>query len=266
MDEQHTSKVNPWIVSTFVLVGLIVGFGIAQIPYFKALGGTSTASSLQPSSPSPPAAQTPPTATLSTAQIAALADDDPIIGDPKAPVTVVEFSDFQCPYCSRFFTATFGKIEENYIKSGKVKFVYRDFPLADKHPQAILAAEAAQCANDQSKFKEMHDQLFLHQELWAGVEKPKDAMKKFATTIGLDVKQFTGCLESNKYKAEIQKDLVDGSAVGVNGTPSFFVNGKFVEGAVPYELVFKPILDAELSGKKWELQFDPTGRPSVKVE
>lgn len=266
MDEKRTSQSNPWMVSTFILVGVIVGFGIAQIPYFKELGQGATASTLQPSSPSQPAPQAPSVPLLSEAQVAALTDDDPVIGDPKAPVTVVEFSDFQCPFCERFFSATFRQIEENYIKTGKVKFVYRDFPLMDKHPQAELAAVAAQCANEQSKFTEMHDQLFSNVELWAGVEKPKDAMKKIAATLGLTTKEFAACLESGKYKGEIQKDMVDGSSVGVNGTPSFFVNGKFVEGAMPYDLVFKPILDAELAGKKWEIQFDPTGRPSVKVE
>ena len=270
MDEKRY-KANPWMVSTFVLVGVIAGFAIAQIPYVKELGKGATAATIQPTASAPvaaPAVQTsPPAPVLSDTQIASLTDDDPVIGDPKAPITVVEFSDFQCSYCERFYTAVFSQIEENYIKTGKVKFVYRDFPLGDKHPQAELAAEAAECASEQGKFTEMYVQLFSNQDLWSGVEKAKDIMKNFAKTIRLNAKQFNACLDSSKYKNEIQKDLIDGASVGVQGTPSFFVNGKFVEGSLPYDTFFKPIFDAELAGKKWEIQFDIRGNPvSVKIE
>lgn len=256
------------MISTLLLAGFIVGFGFAQIPGLSF--GNGAASSIQKNAAPEKAdvkvaEQEPeePKVVLTEAQIAALPDDDTVFGSADAPVTVVEFSDFQCPYCSRFFKSTFGQIEENYIKTGKVKFIYRDFPL-DGHPQAQLAAEASECADDQGKFREMHDVLFEEQIQWSGNPEAEKVMKDFAKKLKLDAKKFGECLSTKKFAAEVRKDLVDGASAGITGTPGFFVNGKHISGAMPYN-IFQALLDAELQGKAWEIQFDPLGKPSVQV-
>lgn len=252
------------MVSTLIFAGIIVGFGVSQIPYFE--GKTEQAAVVKPAPPPQPAVQKeePENKILTAEQIAKLPDDDSVIGDPNAPITLVEFSDFQCPYCARFFKTTLPLIEENYIKTGKVKLIYRDFPIG-RHAQAELTAQAAECADEQGKFKQMHNLLFTEQESWAGNEEARKLMKEYAKQLDLDTKQFNECLDSNKYAQEVRKDLIDGATAGISGTPGFFVNGKVISGAMPYEEVFKPIFDAELAGKKWELQFDALGNPSVKT-
>lgn len=257
------AKLNLWMISTFVLLGVIVGFVGSKLPFLN--GQAQQANVLKPAANALAAPSAQKATVLTADQIAALPDDDPFFGDANAPVTIVEFSDFQCPYCSRFVTNTLSLIEENYIKTGKVRLVYRDFPL-DIHPQSTLAAESAECANEQGKFREMHDMLFSEQSQWSGNPDAEKLMKDYAKKIGLDTKKFNTCVSNQTYASEIRKDLVDGATVGVNGTPGFFINGKELSGAMPYELVFKPILEAELAGKKWELQFTPQGQPSVKVE
>ena len=179
-------------------------------------------------------------------------DNDPIIGNPDAPITIVEFSDFQCPFCARFHTQTLPSILENYIEQGKVKLVFRDFPIQSIHPNALPASVAAECANDQNKFREMHDMLFEKQNDWNKLE-TADALSMFsqyASTMQLDQKIFDSCLTSGKHISEIQKDLDDGRNYGVSGTPGFFVGNDqigFVElkGAQPFES-FKKIIDAQL--------------------
>ncbi len=171
-----------------------------------------------------------------------LMDDDAVKGSPDAPVTIVEFSDFECPYCQRFSTQTLPKIDEQYIKTGKVKLVFRDFPLTS-HKNAQKAAEAAECAGDQGKFYEMHDVLF-----GKGVKGGVDSFKQYAVDLGLNSDSFNDCLDSGKYQAETKKDMTDGSAAGVRGTPAFFVNGQLVSGAQPFEN-FERIIEQQLQNK-----------------
>lgn len=169
-----------------------------------------------------------------------LLDDDAVKGDVKAPVTIVEFSDYECPFCARFYQQTFSQINEKYIKTGKVKFIYRDFPLSF-HPQAQKAAEAAECAGEQGKYYDMHDKLFEK-----GVAGGVASFKQYAQEIGLDTAKFNTCLDSGQMAAEVKKDMADGAAVGVQGTPGFFVNGVEVSGAQPFE-VFQQVIDAALA-------------------
>jgi protein-disulfide isomerase len=170
-------------------------------------------------------------------------DDDPSKGLDNAPVTIVEFSDFQCSFCGRFFHQVLPQIEEEYIKTGKVKFVYRDFPLSF-HQYAQKAAEAAECADEQGKFWEYHNILFQKQTEWSsgGISK----LKEYAQNLGLDTGKFNECLDSGKYKSEVQKDFMDGSSYGVSGTPAFFINGIKVVGAQPFS-AFQQIIEEELS-------------------
>jgi protein-disulfide isomerase len=148
-------------------------------------------------------------------------------GPATAPVTIVEFSDFQCPYCKRVLP-TLDQIAEKY--GDKVRVVYRQFPLVSIHPNAQKAAEASLCAADQGKFWEMHDLLFNEQQKL----NPPD-LKEKATRLGLDAASFGECLDSERHAETVAADLKDGAAAGVSGTPAFFINGRFLSGAVPFE-------------------------------
>tara|TARA_Y100001968_G_scaffold313639_1_gene338038 strand:+ start:2056 stop:3213 length:1158 start_codon:yes stop_codon:yes gene_type:complete len=165
--------------------------------------------------------------------------DDPIYGSPDAPVVIVEFSDFQCPYCSRV-NPTLEQVKTTY--GDKVALVFRDFPLP-MHKEAPQAGAAAQCANDQGKFWEYHDKLFANQRALED-----DKLKGYAAELGLDSAAFDSCLESGKYLAEVEEDKKAGAAVGVAGTPAFFINGQFLNGARPFES-FKELIDSELKAK-----------------
>jgi len=167
-------------------------------------------------------------------------DDDSIKGDEDAPVTIVEFSDYECPFCTKFYEQSLQQIEKNYIDTGKVKFIYRDFPLSF-HQNAQKAAEAAECAGEEDKYFEMHDLLFEK-----GVSGGVSAFKQYAKDIGLNTKKFDQCLDSGEMAKEVQDDFIAGQQLGVSGTPAFFINGKLVSGAQPYS-VFEQIIEQELS-------------------
>jgi protein-disulfide isomerase len=188
------------------------------------------APSQQPA-PAPRPSQPAPTVEVSE-------DDDPVLGDANAPVTIIEFSDYECPFCTRFWSQTLPQIKTNYIDTGQVKLVYRDFPLGF-HANAQKAAEAAECAEDQGKYWEMHDKLFETGAL------DVSSLKQHAADLGLDSSQFDSCLDTGKYTSEVQKDIQDGAAAGVSGTPSFFINGVKVVGAQPYA-AFQQIIDSQL--------------------
>jgi len=177
------------------------------------------------------------------------ADDDPVMGNPNAQITIIEFSDFQCPFCARFHSNTLPLIEENYVSSGKVKFVYRDFPIQSIHPNAMPAAIAAECADDQGKFWEYHDVLFANQNNWERLESLATiaAFKQYAIQLGLSSDDFNSCLESGKHFEEVNADLQDGRTYGVTGTPGFFIGNENigytkVSGAKPYP-IFQDIID-----------------------
>ena len=180
------------------------------------------------------------------------ADDDPIIGNPDAPITIIEFSDFQCPFCARFHVQTLPSIYEEYIDQGKVKLVFRDFPIQSIHPNALAASVAAECANDQGKFKEMHDRLFDEQNEWNKLETSSalSLFSNYATEMQIKQDTFSSCITSGKYLDEIRKDLEDGRNYGVSGTPGFFIGNDeigYVElkGAQPFDS-FKKVIDAQL--------------------
>ena len=160
-------------------------------------------------------------------------------GNPKAPVMIVEFSDYQCPYCHQVEPT----VKEVLAKYGdRVSFSYRDFPLTAIHSQAMISAEASRCALEQGKFWEYHDQLFTTSKL------EKDDLIGYARDLKLDDKQFGSCLTTEKYKADIEKDEQEGRKVGINGTPGFFINGLEVSGAKPKD-EFERVIDDELARK-----------------
>jgi protein-disulfide isomerase len=164
--------------------------------------------------------------------------DDPSIGAASAPVTLVEFSDFQCPFCQRV-APTLKQVKEKY--GDKVRVVWKDFPLTQIHPQAFKASEAAHCAADQGKFWEYHDRLFANQQSL----QPND-LKKHATDLGLDGTAFAACLDSSKYGERVRDGVAEGSRLGVNSTPTIYINGRVLSGAQPYE-TFVSVIDEELS-------------------
>ena len=161
-------------------------------------------------------------------------------GAKDAPVTIVEFSDFHCPFC-RNVVATVKELMKQY--EGRVKWVYRDFPIASLHPRASKAAEAARCAGERGKFWEYHDLLFEHQ----AQATPED-FKRFAEQLTLDPKSFGQCLDSAKHQAAVEADIQDGARLGVTGTPTFFINGRILVGAQPLEN-FRRVVEAELRQK-----------------
>jgi len=141
-----------------------------------------------------------------------------IKGDQNARVTLIELSDYQCPYCSRYFQQTLPQLERDYIKTGKLKYVFIDFPIETLHPSALTASIAARCAGEQGKYWEMHDRLFAnHQDLAAA------NMILHAQAIQMDVPKFSQCLDSKKYESEIRDKVAEMKQAGVNGTPTFFL-------------------------------------------
>jgi protein-disulfide isomerase len=161
----------------------------------------------------------------------------PTLGPAAAPVTIVEFSDFECPYCAALFP-TMKQVETNY--KDQVKVVYRQFPLTQIHPNAQKAAEASLCAADQQKFWEFHDAMFQDNRNLS-----IDALKQKAAALKLDTTTFNTCLDSSKHADAVKKDVLEGVKAGVTGTPALFINGRFLNGAAPYAEIAK-IIDEEL--------------------
>jgi protein-disulfide isomerase len=166
----------------------------------------------------------------------ALAAHDPVRGEPTAPVTIVEFSDYQCPYCQRV-GPILTKLRQSY--GSRVRLIYKDFPLPN-HPHAFKAAEAAQCAGEQGKYWEMHDRMFANQ---AALDVP--ALKASAAALGLNADVFNQCLDSGKFAHAIREDMAVGEKLGVNSTPTVYINGRAVIGAQPFE-AFRSIIEEEL--------------------
>jgi protein-disulfide isomerase len=166
--------------------------------------------------------------------------DDPYWGPSEAKIVIVEFSDFQCPYCRQQFPIL-ERIRQEYKDS--VKLIYRDFPNLSGHPDALNSAIAAECADDQNMFWPYHDLLFTNQEKLNLAD-----LKQYANDLGLDTDKFNQCLDNKKYYYEVLNDLEDGSRLGASGTPTFFINGNMIAGVQSYETL-KQILDQALAVK-----------------
>jgi protein-disulfide isomerase len=176
--------------------------------------------------------------------------DAPMLGRADAPVTIVEFSDYQCPFCQRFFATTLPALKKDYIDSGKVRYVFRDFPLDELHPNARKAAEAAHCAGEQGKYWAMHNVLFRNSRALAPAQ-----LTRHAGTIGVDEAKFARCLSSGRHAARVERGVTDGAAAGVRGTPGFVigkteaggqVEGTAIRGAQPVE-AFRRVIDQILA-------------------
>jgi protein-disulfide isomerase len=167
------------------------------------------------------------------------ADGAPFVGAIVAPVTIVEFSDFHCPFCQRA-EATIGQILSRY--GDRVRLIWRDYPIDTLHPQARRAHEAARCSSDQGKFWPYHKALF------AGPPKQPDELPAVAQETGLDVATFKECVASGKHRAAVQKDVEEAKRLDVTGTPTFFINGRMLTGAQPLE-AFVRVIDDELGDR-----------------
>ena len=180
----------------------------------------------------------------------------PFLGRPNAKVTMVEFTDYQCPFCRRHFTQVLPEIQKQYVATGKVKYVMRQFPLVSIHPRATKASEAALCAGDQGKYWQVHQRIFGAQRKLSD-----DDLRAHAEAEGLNLSQFDGCLTNGKYNEQVKADTSEGSKAGVQGTPSFFLGltdpadpnkiraVEFIRGAQGLP-AFQAKIDALLNGKK----------------
>ena len=201
--------------------------------------------------PAPQPTQQP--SQLGAAQIFRVSfDGEPFKGDPDAPVTVVEFSDFQCPFCSRFFEQTLPLIEENYIDTGKIKFVYKDLPLDNLHTNARSAHIASECADEEGKFWEYHDVLFQKQSEWNRLASSdlKITLSQFAVDLGMQAASFELCMESQDIADEVNQDTLEAARIGATGTPAFFIGTEEdgfikISGAQPHA-AFQAAIDDQL--------------------
>jgi protein-disulfide isomerase len=219
-----------------VTAGLIVGLVFGGLAVNDTLRGDSEPAVQVVAQPTQAAATpTPLPAVVENVSI----DDDPIMGPVDAPVTIVEFSDFQCPYCEQAASSVLPQIFQQY--PDEVRLVYRDFPLTQIHPQALPAALAAECADDQGKFWEYHDLLFANQSALDDA-----SLEAYAAQIGLDQAVFDQCYTSQEHLDEIRHDYEDGLTYGVSGTPAFFVNGIRIVGAQPLA-VFQQAIEQALA-------------------
>ncbi len=232
----------PWLVLLIPLI-FFLGLGAGYL-----LWGRETA---QAKADTQQAAQDAQSASANTAQGQAQVpenvtrydvpvDDDYSHGPADAPITIIEFSDYECPYCQRWYEQVWLRLREEYPT--QVRLVYRDFPLPS-HPNAIPAAEAANCAGAQGKYYDFHDLLF-----GGGLGLTPEAYLSYAKQLDLDQAEFEQCIEERRYQVEVDADLKWASELGVSSTPTFFVNGIPLIGAQPYE-AFKQVIDLELAGK-----------------
>tara|TARA_Y100000310_G_scaffold344455_1_gene457302 strand:- start:1813 stop:2490 length:678 start_codon:yes stop_codon:yes gene_type:complete len=196
-----------------------------------SVAGTNTAPTPSPTPPSPPS-------TGDSSKVAEVTDADHIRGNVDASVTLIEYSDFQCPFCQRHIP-TLEQVLEQY--EGDVRLVYRHFPLNSIHPQAQKAAEASECAGEQGQFWEYHDTLFENQTALQITN-----LKSYAGNLGLNQSQFDSCLDSDKYASKVNGQAAEAQAAGITGTPGTFVNSELVKGAYPLA-TFTTIIDGLLN-------------------
>ncbi len=224
----------------FYAVLVVLAFSVGVIIGYLAWGHTPAVQAVA-AQPSGPVVEAPvDTPAPQYVRYSIPTEGFPSIGPANAPITIVEFSDFQCPYCRQWQQETYQPLLAAY--PGKIRLVYRDFPLSSIHPNAFPAAEAAQCANAQNAFWPYHDKLFASENLG------DDIYKQYAQELNLDMAKFNECLTNHTYQTYVQANSDFAVKTGVNSTPTFFINGLAVIGAQPLD-VFKQVIDKELAGQ-----------------
>lgn len=212
----------------WVLVVLVVG-GLVAFTFWPRSQATAT-----PPKPSSPVL---PTKALGETSL------DKSIGDENAPVVVVEYGDFQCPACQYFFQTSVKQLKDEYVQTGKVRFVFRQFAFLGDESQ--WAAEASECANEQGRFWDYYDKLYQEQNGENVGIFSKDNLKRFAVEIKLDTAGFNQCLDSGRHTEKVKQETLEGQNAGVRGTPSVFINGQYIEGGIQYQ-VLQPAVEAAL--------------------
>lgn len=244
MEIKNNPVVQLLVAVVIFLLGAAMGGMYVKIQYLEGKMGINKGVQA-PDSGAQGAVPTAPTAPVApTAVDVTVTKDDPIRGNANAKLTIVEFADYQCPFCERFHKDVYKQILTDYVDTGKVKFVYKN--LAFLGQESTDAANAALCAKEQNKFWEFHDYLFDHQSGENQGAFSIDNLKKFAGAVGLAQGQFDGCLDSKKYDAQVKADNAEANKNGFNSTPSTAVGTVPVIGAQPYAQ-FKTIIDAELA-------------------
>ena len=270
IEEAQTVKVTPRSADTPAFstpVAIVIGFAIVAAAFYFGPGNLGAGNDAR-NAPSIPAGNSAGTNDSGDGDAAPIPDiglkdgdvvenitpgDTPVLGNSRAPVLLVVWGDYQCPFTRQFLQNIKPALRDQYVKSGKVRFAYRDFAFIGE--ETTDAAMATRCANEQGKFWEYQEKL---EEAWDGENKgafARENLKKFARELGLNGAKFDTCFDSGKYKDAVTKDLEAGRTAGVNGTPTTFINGVMLTsggqsvGAAPYE-VFKAAIDAELAKKK----------------
>jgi protein-disulfide isomerase len=225
------------LYSVLLPLAFVLGLSVGYLFWGRNAGTVQPAAQVADAQPAPAQAQ----GTQAVKRYDVPVDDDPAIGPADAPITLIEFSDFECPYCRRWHDQVYTRLRQEY--PNQVRIVFRDFPLSSLHANAIPAAEAADCANEQGAFWEFQDKLFSGE-----YELGSEAYLQYANDLGLDAKQFQECVDTGRYNDEVMADYQFASNLGVRSTPTFFLNGIPLVGAQPYEM-FKQVIDQELAGE-----------------
>ncbi len=237
------------LIVLLVISSFLIGVLYTKVQYLEKNGGSPTQSAV----PQAVAPQQAPPEDTSPKKVSV--DDDPVLGNKNAKVTLIDFSDYECPFCKRYFDETYPQIKKDYVDTGKVKIVFRDLPLSF-HQNAHKEAQAAECAREQggdAVYYKYHDEIF-NRTTSNGTGLALTELPVIANDLGLNGSSLQSCLDSEKYKAEVDKDLADASAAGASGTPTFFIGkstsngvieGSKLVGAQPFS-AFKTIIDQQL--------------------
>ena len=244
-EEQITSKKqgDRFLAISIVTAAVVIAGSLVYATVGRGTGSApTTGTETQSAATSTPGGTPPP-----------LGSRDVILGDANASVTLIEYGDYQCPFCGRFFSQVEPQLRTDYINTGKVKMVYRNFQFLG--PESIAAGEAAECAKDQNQFWKYRDALYagkVQDDMNGGGENDgffsRALFLNLAAQLNLDIPVFTTCIDSNKYENQIQQDKADAAAIGVNSTPTIFINGQEIQGAQPYS-VFSTVINAALANQ-----------------
>lgn len=235
-------KYTPILMVLLLVAAFLIGVLYTKVQYLEKGQGTTPATAQVPSQGTQPAAPAP------GAKVNVSAGNLPLLGNKDAKVTIIEFADFRCPFCEKFFTDAEGQIIKDYVDTGKARFAFRNYAFLG--PASVVAANAAECANEQGKFWDFHNYLYKNQPPESDTSLYViDKLTPIAGQLGMNTDQFSSCLSANKYDKNVSADLADGQKAGVTGTPTVFINGISVVGAQPYS-AFKTIIDQELAKAK----------------
>lgn len=247
--QTKNTKLEIWKLITFLLIGLIAGYIIGRFELTSITFKTSSATT----NANVKTEQTAKTDTAAEVQeqtqpVTVDVSGDQVLGNKDAKITIVDFSDYQCPVSQYFTTKMLSQIKTDYIDTGKIKYIYKDFPL-NMHKYAVNASLAAECAGQQGKYWEMHDKLFIAQNEWSTSENPDETLKGYAKELALNTTKFDTCYSAQGTKDEIMEDKKIGTDLGVKGTPTLIINGYITRGVPQDYEDLKATLDNMISSQ-----------------